>query len=261
MRTMGSIWLGVCLLLVALSTRGAAAPAAKASPPVTAPGCEVPQSPRVVDPEARPTPYLCTTRDPRVRISPQQDYVDLQVRPGAGCTTRLVYCGQHYHAPVENVQGCAGETDLLPRQGKTPPPGQWVEIHTLYAPEARASGCDPEKLDCCVGHPVLVLGFSAKVVAGNAPAGKANRAIPPLRNPTTGALAEWSGSNTGGDAVACKPIAATWSFRLTHRSQNRQCNPLAVSRNQLERDFPGGVQAARGLQGGQRVSQDLVLVQ
>ncbi len=260
MRTLGSIGLGACLLFVALSTRGAAAPAAKASSPVTEPPCEVPQSPRIVDPEAQPSPYLCTTRDTRVHLSPEQDYVELQVRPGAGCATRLVYCGQHYHAPVENVQGCSGETNLLPRQGKTPPVGQWIEVHTLYAPAAKTSGCDPEKLDCCVGHPILVLGFSGQVSDRKAPARKASRTTPPLRNPTTGALAEWSGSNTGGDAVACKPIAASWSFRLAQRS-NRQCVPLGISRTELEQAFPGGVQSARGLQGGERVSKDLVLVQ
>jgi hypothetical protein len=258
MRTMGSVWLGVCLLLVALSTLGAAAPPAKASTPVTEPPCPVPQSPRNVDPRAQPSPYLCTNQNSLVRINPDQGSVSLQVRPG--CSTRLVYCGQHYHAPVENVQGCPGETDLLPQQGKTPPVGQWIEVHTLYAPAAKTSGCDPEGLDCCVGHPIVVLGFSAKVVAGETPARKANRAIPPILNPTTGALAEWSGSNTGGDAVACKPIAATWSFRLTHRSQNQQCNPLGIARTELEQAFPGGVQGARGLQGGERVSKDLVRV-
>jgi hypothetical protein len=261
MRTKGSIGLGVCLLFVALSTRGAAAPRAKASPPVLEPPCAVPQSPRNVDPAAQPTPYLCTAGGSRMRISPDQSYVDLQVRPEPGCITRLVYCGQHYHAPVENVQGCPGETDLLPPDGRTPRVGQWVEVHTLYAPAAKPSGtCDPEGLNCCVGHPILVLGFSAKVVDRKTPARKANRATPPILNPTSGALAEWSGSNTGGDAFACKPIAATWSFRLAYRNPNGSCNPNIVARTLLEQAFPGGVQAARGLQGGDRVSKDLVRV-
>ena len=250
MRTVRSVWLGACLLLVALGTRGAAAPPPAVGTPVSAPGCGVPQSPRNVNPVAMPSPYLCTVNGSLVSVSQSQDYVDLRARPGT-CAQRLVRCGQHYHAPVENVQGCPGETVLNPLSGKTPRPGQWIEVHTVYAPEAKTHGCDPEGLDCCVGHPVLVLGFSAKVVAGTIDR--------PILTPTTGPLAEWSGSNTGPDTTVgdCKPVAAFWSFRLT---QPRCVGTPGITQAQLTRHLPGGAQGARDLQAGQRISRDLVRV-
>jgi hypothetical protein len=254
MRTVRSVWLGACLLLVAMGMRGAAAPPPPAGPavgpPVSAPGCGVPQSPRNVNPTTTPSPYLCTVNGSLVSVSQSQDYVDLRARPGV-CPQRLVRCGQHYHAPVENVQGCPGETTLMPLSGKTPGIGQWIEVHTVYAPDARRTGCDPEGLDCCVGHPVLVLGFSAKVVAGTLDR--------PILTPTTGALAEWSGSNTGRDTNVsdCKPIAAFWSFRLT---QPRCVGVPGITQAQLTRHLPGGAQGARDLQAGQRISKDLVRV-
>jgi len=256
MRTVRSVWLGACLFLVALGMQGAAAPPAAPAvgTPVSTQGCGVPQSPRNVNPLATPSPYLCTVNGSVISsISRLQDYVELRSRPGA-CAQRLVRCGQHYHAPVENVQGCPGETDLMPLSGTTPRVGQWIEVHTLYAPAARTpgSGCDPEGLDCCVGHPVLVLGFSTKVVAGNQ--------APPILTPTTGRqLAEWSGSNTGRDTNVsdCKPIAAFWSFRLT---QPRCVGVPGITQAQLTRHLPGGAQGARDLQAGQRISKDLVRV-
>jgi hypothetical protein len=231
----------------AAATPAVAPPAV--APPVSAPPCEVPQSPRNVNPEATPSPYLCTVTDSLVSVSPLQDYVELRARPGM-CAQKLVRCGQHYHTPVENVQGCPGETDLMPLSGNTPGPGQWIEVHTVYAPEVKTQGCNPEKLDCCVGHPVLVLGFSAKVVIGTVDG--------PILTPTKGLLAEWSGSNTGPDATvgACKPVAAAWSFRLTEQ----RCVPPGITQTQLKNHFPGGAQGARELQAGQRISTDLVLV-
>ncbi len=251
MRTVRSVWLGACLLLVALGMRGAAAPPPAAATPVSSPPCNVPQSPRNVDPVATPSLYLCTVNGSLVSvIGPSQDFVDLRARPGA-CAMRLVRCGQHYHAPVENVQGCPGETVLMPLSGKTPRLGQWIEVHTVYAPEVKPPGtCDPESLNCCVGHPVLVLGFSAKVVAGTLDR--------PILTPTTGQLAEWSGSNTGPDAARgdCKPVAAYWSFRLTQP----RCAAPGITQAQLTRHLPGGAQGARDLQAGPRISKDLVLV-
>lgn len=248
MRTVRSVWLGAFLLLVALGMRGAAAPPPAATPPVTAPPCEVPQTPRNVDPAATPRP--CTVTSSLVSVSGSQDEVKLYARPGE-CAERLVRCGQHYHAPVENVQGCPGETVLIPPKGKTPGVGQWIEVHTVYAPAVKAPGtCDPESLNCCVGHPVVVLGFSAKVTAGNQNG--------PILTPTTGEQVEFLGSNTGPDATptACKPIAAYWNFRLTHP----RCVPPGIPQAQLERNFPGGFQGARELQAGVRISKGMVLV-
>lgn len=250
MRTVRSVWLGACLLLVAMGMRGAAAPPPAATPPVSEPPCEVPQTPRNVDPMATPSPYVCTVNGSLVSVSRSQDEVSLYARPEA-CAVKLVRCGQHYHAPVENVQGCPGETVLMPHAGKEPGVGQWIEVHTVYAPEVKAPGtCDPESLNCCVGHPVVVLGFSAKVAAGNQDG--------PILTPTVGKLAEFSGSNTGRDTTvgACKPIAAYWSFRLTQP----RCAAPGITQAQLDKHFPKGYQEARALQAGPRISKGMVLV-
>jgi hypothetical protein len=252
MRVTAAVRLGAPLLLVALATRGAVvAPPAAAppavTPPVVEPPCAVPQSPRNVN-RAAPDPYCGRSNNSMVvSLSPSQDSGRFRLGPGP-CVQPLVQCGQHYHAPVENVQGCPGETNLLPMVGNTPGPGQWIEVHSVYAPEAKTSGCDREQLDCCVGHPIVVLGWSAKVVAGTANG--------PILQPTSGARAEWWGSNTGPDATAgaCKPIAAAWSFRMT-------CSAPGITQAQLSSHFPTGVQGARALQGGPRVSKDLSLVE
>lgn len=251
MRTVRSAWLGACVLLVALGMRGAAAPPPAATSSVTEPPCGVPQSPRNVNPGT--APFLCTVTSSLVSVSSSQDTLELRARPGVSCGQRLFRCGQHYHAPVENVQGCALETVRL-TPSNPPPPGQWIEVHTLYAPDRKlySGGCDPEKLDCCVGHPVVVLGFSARVITGST-----DRRI---LTPTTGPLAEWSGSDTGPDTTggACKPVAAFWSFRMIQPG----CVAPEITQAQLRRFFPRyGPQEARALQAGPRISKDLVHVQ
>jgi hypothetical protein len=229
-------WLGALLVLGALATRGAAAPP-----------CAVPQSPRDVNPNAKPSPYNGTsTSSVVVSVSPTEDSLQFRPRNG-GAVQTLVRCGQHYHVPVETVQGCAGEIEVITPPGKTPGPGQWIEVHTVYAPRVTKPCENPEGLGCCEGQPVLVRGFSAKVVhgVGNGP----------ILTPAGRPLAEWSGSNTGPDAKPgdCKPVAAAWSFRLT-------CNAPGITEAQLDQSFPRGAQGARAVQGGPRVSKDLILV-
>jgi hypothetical protein len=236
MRVTGSVCLAACLMFAALATRGAVAPP-----------CAVPQSPRNVNAKAYPSPYNGTSRDSMVvSVSPSQDSVQFRPRPGAP-VQKLVRCGQHYHAPVETVQGCAGETEVITPPGKTSGPGQWIEVHTVYAPNATPHCENPESLDCCLGQPVLVRGFSAKVVAGAADG--------PILTPGGRPLAEWSGSNTGPDKDPgdCKPVAAAWSFRLA-------CNAPGITQAQLNKQLPRGAQGARPLQAGPRVSKDLTLV-
>lgn len=254
MRTRSSAWLGSFLLLAALAARGA-------EPPL----CEgVPQSPRNVNPRP-PSPYDERSRNSMVvKVGPEERWVDFQLRP-TDSIQRLVLCGQHYHAPVETVQGCPGETEVIvappARPGAAPGPGQWIEVHTVYAPHFKEPCDDFQDLSCCVGAPVLVRGFSAKVVDGSADG--------PIRTPGQRPLAEWSGSNTGPDSKAgeCKPIRAEWSFLLT------SCKtPPTITRAQLEKQFPCtqagdqaadkkcGWQGARVLQGGARVSKPLTCV-
>src|SRR5436305_11728801 len=68
----------------------------------------------------------------------------------------LKRCDQHYHAPVENVQGCDGEK--LPAGPDVPPPtGSWVEVHTVFALGVDSTGRCADRLDhdleCCIKPP------------------------------------------------------------------------------------------------------------
>lgn len=203
--------------------------------------CEIPQSPRNIDPKAVPSPYNKPPSRTSIveRIGPNS--IVYQPR-GGGKAQTLYLCSQHYHLPIETPQGCKG---AIPPAGQTEPaPGQYVEIHTVYAAnKERPHGCNPEKLECCVLPPLVVRGFAAKVTA-NGPGG-------PIVPPTGRPLAEWSGSATGADKVPneCK-AAAQWSFRLS-------CD-FTVSQAQL-RQFTHA-DPARAVQPADRLSKDLTLV-
>jgi hypothetical protein len=253
MRVTASVCFGALLLFAALAMGGA-------QPPPRA--CDPWQSHRNVKTDR-------TSRESIVvRVSSDQKKVWVR-----GRTDPLVLCGQHYHAPVENVQGCKGETEVISappaKAGDAPGPGQWIEVHTVYAPRFDTK-CDKYKfqtLDCCLGvtaqDPALVRGFSAKVVPG--PPGVPGPGLPSLI-PTPGGrpLAEWTGSNTGPDDMPgeCLPTPALWSFRLADCK-----SPPGITQTVL-REFqcPGqakgggqkcGWQGARSLQAGPRVSDDL----
>lgn len=244
MRLVKSVFPGVVLLLLGLSVGGAA--------PLPLP-CPNYQSPRNVNPNAKPWPYNGRSdRSIVVSISPSQD--QLQYRPRETAAEETLYrCGQHYHVPVEDVQGCTGEAEVITPPvsppGKEPAPGQWIEVHTAYSSNRPPSDCaDPESLDCCTGKTVLVLGFSAKV------AEKGDNL--PILTPESKRLAEWSGSSTGlkypkESPTDCKG-PAVWSYRLG-------CT-FKVNQTQLAQRLKGGPQAARPLQGADRVSHDLYLV-
>ncbi|HEY7403525.1 MAG TPA: hypothetical protein VIB39_08390 [Candidatus Angelobacter sp.] len=158
----------------------------------------------------------------------------------------LHLCDQHYHVPVENVQGCTNEHDGNPPDHGPPPVNQWIEFHSVYAmvvdssPEC-ANGPD-NNLACCKTPPFVVRAFSAKV--------SAPRPSPtPVTQPAQGILAEWSGSNTGADKDGdCKPLPAQWSFRFG-------CE-FTVSQNALE----GHAHESRGLQPPKKLSSDLAVV-
>ena len=200
--------------------------------------CPDAQSPRNIDP-ARPSLYQLAAGTSFVEGAGAESAVYLP-RPG-GAPRTLHRCGQHYHLPIENPQGCDGEAG---GQEAPPPPGTRIEIHTVYAANAvPPPGCDPETLACCTEGPFLVRAFSATVTAG----GKDG----PISVPAGHPLAEWSGSTTGAEAEPgeCKP-AALWSFRLG-------CD-FTVSEAQVKRFHHPD--PARPLQSGDRVSRDLTLV-
>ena len=210
-------------------------PAALAGGPV----CSNPQSPRNIDPKAVPSPYNGTSTTSIVtKVMP--DSIVYTPRAGGEAQT-LRRCGQHYHFPIENPQGCRAEVPCAAPQ-EQPAPGQWVEIHTVYAAKVRTENCDPETLDCCAEAPFLVRAFAAKVTAGGS--------YQPIETPSGRPLAEWSGSTTGvSKPDECKP-AAQWSFRLG-------CD-FKVSEGQL--GHFKHADPARRVQTGARVSKDLTLV-
>lgn len=164
--------------------------------------CSIPQSPRNIDPKAHPDPYNGRSRTSIVSKATLASVVYTPRAGGVPQTLRL--CGQHYHSPIENPQGCAAKAAKPSSAGLAP--GDWVEIHTVYAARLAPGPCDPETLDCCAAGPFLVRAFEARVSAN----GGDGPIVPPSGRP----LAEWSGSTTGlSKPGECKP-AAQWSFRL-----------------------------------------------
>lgn len=167
----------------------------------------------------------------------------------------LHVCDQHYHVPVENIQGCLHERDgEPPSAGKAPRAGQWIEVHTVYALEVDDSNPNCAKkpdndLACCKKPPFVVRGFSAEVVAE--PSGSSS-SVPLIITPeNTRPLVEWSGSNTGpDDSIGCKPLPVQWSFNLGCQFKVPQ-SELAMFDKAHE---------ARPVQPPNRVSPDMALV-
>lgn len=214
-----------------------ATPAAVAEDPAYCPNA---QSPRDVSLYADPSHYQLVGFDSFLAYADDKTAVYLS-RPG-GAPVTLVRCGQHYHFPIENPQGCGGETG---ETGEAAPPiGSRIEIHTVYAANCKhPPDCDPETLACCTTAPFLVRAFSATIAerGGDGPIS------PPAGRP----LAEWSGSTTGAEVEPneCKP-AAMWSFRLG-------CE-FTVSKAQVDRF--NHADPARPVQEGDRLSRDLTKV-
>lgn len=237
-----------CLRILAAGLLLAAAPAWGGEEGAYCPNA---QSPRELDRGARPSPYELTSQSSIVgRVEPGS----IVYLPRVGGETVTLYrCGQHYHRPIENLQGCPGEKATTGGEDEAaeaaeaagpPPPGTWVEIHTVYAANQNApAGCDPETLSCCTDPPFLVRAFNATVT----PRGEPGPIVPPDGRP----LAEWSGSTTGAEDEEneCKP-AALWSFRLG-------CG-FTVSQAQLGQFRHAD--PARPVQRGTRLSRDLTLV-
>ncbi len=180
--------------------------------------------------------------------APVMNPVDARTVQYQGQTLHL--CDQHYHVPVENVQGCTDEKKGTPPDHGPPPVDQWIEFHTVYALAVdSAPGCadGPDRnLACCKTPPFVVRAFSTKVT------GPVQPPVPPITQPNHGILAEWIGSNTSPDNPpgGCKPLPAQWSFRFG-------CD-FTLSQSQLERDFHA--HGARMLQPPRRLSPDLTVV-
>ncbi|MFL6234827.1 MAG: hypothetical protein ACJ76N_16960 [Thermoanaerobaculia bacterium] len=209
------------------------------------PTCPNPQSPRNVDSRSRPSPYFLTSNNSIVRDATPESLVYLPRSGGPG--QKLLRCGQHYHYPSENRQGCpresASQKGAVSGEPAPVKPGDWIEVHTVYAAKVKSGGCDPETLECCEEGPFLVRAFQAKVTRD----GRGGAIVPPPGRP----LAEWSGSTTGREKEPgeCKP-AALWSFRLG-------CD-FRVSEKQVKEFHHHD--PARPLQPADRVSRDLTLV-
>jgi hypothetical protein len=228
------IALAIILLGGALSLQGSAQPAG--SPDQT---CKN-QTPRVLG------KYNLELAQPTV-VRGKNDNTIVYKPPG-GKPTTLRRCSQHYHCRIENLQPeCDGQEASeigRPPLCSQPMQGSWVEIHTVYAPRVLGQGCDPESLNCCVGEPVVVKAYHARVNPG-----LQSRDVPVLWDLPA---AEWSGSNTGPDDYpgGCKPVAARWSFTLG-------CN-YTVTWGQLKTFHHP--EPARGLQPPERLSSDLAKV-
>lgn len=202
------------------------------------PTCSNPQSPRNINLKTRPSPYFLTSNNSIVSDATPESLVYLPRSGGPG--QKLLRCGQHYHYPIENYQGCPRE---IASHGDAVKPGDWIEIHTVYAAKVKSGDCDPETLECCEEGPFLVRAFEAKVTKD----GHGGAIVPPSGRP----LAEWTGSTTGREDKPdeCKP-EALWSFRLG-------CS-FRVSEEQLKAFHHHD--PARPLQPADRVSRDLTLV-
>jgi hypothetical protein len=228
------------LVLLAVSLAVLGSPAAAEGPT-----CPNPQSPRNIDLKSRPSPYFLTSNNSIVSDATPESLVYLARSGGPG--QKLLRCGQHYHYPIENRQGCpsgvASPKGAVSAEPGPVKPGDWIEIHTVYAAKVKSGDCDPETLECCEEGPFLVRAFEAKVTRG----GRGGAIVPPPGRP----LAEWDGSTTGGEKEPgeCKP-AALWSFRLG-------CS-FRVSEEQVKAFHHHD--PARPLQPADRVSRDLTLV-
>jgi hypothetical protein len=250
-------------LLLAAAGFGLAAPAFSQSSPAQA-------SPAQASPtQASPAQGACVNQSPRQivfnqsRQTPPAQGMDYNFTNTVPLVTRvsnlpqimyqehlLKLCDQHYHSPVENVQGCSNKTKDTPlaemkekNPVSSPPLGGWVEIHTVFARAVSTSGeCasgHDHDLACCLVPPFVVVATQAKV---------ANEDFDP---PNPKDSAEWSGSRTGrDDETGCRDLPAFWHFDLT----------CAATITQRSLDSIGHPHFARDPQPPNRVSTDLTFV-
>ena len=237
-------------LLLAAAVLGPAAPAISQASQPQSPGPCVNQSPRqIVFDQSRQTPpeqgmdYNFTSTVPLMAMVPNVPEILYQQHT-------LKLCDQHYHYPVENIQGCsnakkeARPVEASAKDPVPPPPlGQWIELHTVFAAEVSTTGeCSSghdHDLQCCLKPPFVVLASQAKVAHEN------------FDPPNPKDSAEWSGSRTGkDDSTGCRELPAFWHFDLT----------CAATITQRSLDSIGPPHFARAVQSPNRVSVDLTFV-
>jgi len=209
------------------------------------------QSPRTVNfdqtrtsPPAQGLDYDFVSRTPLVAIplSPPTDTITYQ-------RLELHLCDRHYHVPVENVQGCPNEKKDLRGADKKAnelgplPPGQWIEVHTVYAAEVSKDEKCKEGYDhglkCCTAPPFVVLGYSAQIGDSD-------------HLPGPGDVTEWVGSATSEVASRCNPVPAQWRFALGCKT--------TLTPEYVERSIGGEAHSARRLQTPNNLSSDLAFV-
>jgi hypothetical protein len=159
----------------------------------------------------------------------------------------LELCDRHYHVPVENIQHCAADerVDQRPDHTGPPRPGQWIEVHNVYALEVSHEGvCETghdHGLVCCAKPPFVVVGYSARI--------DTTATVPP----TATNFAEWAGSATSEDpATLCNSTPAEWHFGLTCSTRYTQ--------QSLQDNVGGAPHKARVEQPPNRISSDLTFV-
>jgi hypothetical protein len=248
MRSRDRVRLTVAIFLAAgaLCLRGSAEqPAAKAA--ADCGGCANCQSPREL-------PASIPYQPPSI-VNPGPD--DATILYGL-IQQPLHRCSQHYHCSIENHQVCDPKSAVAthpPAECSPLHAGDWVEIHTVFAPVV-GTGCkgNYEITDCCEGDPKVVLAYHARVTSDTLPGPVPVYWGRPVPGPVPAfwgtTEAEWSGSTTGPDKASerdkCKP-AALWSFALG-------CD-FTVSLGQLA--LFKHPEPARGLQPENRLSKDL----
>src|ERR1700680_4249157 len=155
----------ILAILLAAGTfclRGSAAQPATAKAAAKCSGCDNCQSPRDLS-AAMPDP-----RPSIVRPGPNDATIYYRPEPQA-----LRRCSQHYHCSLENRQPCNSRSAVATQplsNCKAPSAGDWVEVHTVYAPRLgdRCNG-NYESTDCCEGDPKVVLAYHAKVTSETQP--------------------------------------------------------------------------------------------
>ena len=158
-RARGKYSLCLALPILLAAARGPA----QSSPTPTPTPC-VNQSPRDVtlpvvasgSATAPPTNYNFGSSNSLITINSHPE----QIQYNGGT---LWLCDQHYHAPVENVQGCKDEQIRKDEVGNLPDKGQWIEVHTVFSKNFPYNCRLDGGLDCCKEPPFVVRAYSAQV--------------------------------------------------------------------------------------------------
>jgi hypothetical protein len=229
-------WLSLIVFLLTLAT-AALAQSAPVPPCVNQSPRNLKFDPTQLGPPAQGDAYNFVSKDPLVDTA-NADKIIYQRH-------ELELCDRHYHVPVENTQGCPSENvDKRPGGSGPPPPGQWVEVHTVYASAVDRTGeCavgHDHDLKCCAKPPFVVVGYVALIADHDSLPSSTNHA-------------EWSGSATKENEVTkCNTVPALWHFGL---GCDTRLTPATLAQK-----VGGNPHKARDVQGPNQVSSDLTFV-